>query len=1044
MADPLPPPSSEDDNLMDSIFGALTSRTSTSTRRTFRSNANIVRNADSSSGSGSGGGSSEEERINVNVPQQVRQLEMQQRIGMNDRNGSSDNSGDDSSGVVIRHGDDDDDDGAYEEESDSAFAAAEEGNGGVLKSVRFVDPADDDDWDDDDTEVIENLVARADVNLGGWGMLITFHNLVVRVRSAQPTKTRESKQSLCNNIGRRCRGCFNECCCSCCSTTTSGGKRGRTLLDGCSGHFPPSTFTGILGPSGSGKTTLLDALARRGVAWNQVSQQKNSVLYDGRSAGELSYQGNRDIAYCEQFDALPGDLTIGELLEYTAYLRMPNSDAATRTRIVDGVAIKLGLIDRIRLARIGTASNKAASGGQRKRAAIAQSLMTLPRAFMLDEPCSGLDSTTSRKLMDVLSSLSRRGDGTTILATLHTPSEYEFALLDRLLLMVDGAVVYLGPAQQALAYLNGISPVVDDNRAAAAGGALDVVPPTTTYSFGLGGGAQRQQPTATRRPACTVSVSETILDFLSQGGQTTTHQQQHLNSSTSPTDDEEATSPGRWDPAIKVEDVLLDDDIDDSARAEGSQPGRLTQRDLVGPALNSPCAPPEEELTERRGVPPNTQRRAAMMNSSLLTQRRIRMATRWKQSEECERQLDEAISFEKYTRRYRNAQGRGPKAGGELKEQDSFDETFVAAQPPASTLHEIKGLLYWRGGATVRDRGFFPSRIGPRLLAALVIISVVHNVPNDTFAGWTQRQAILFLCVISMSMTMVDAAPFVFENRTVFRRERADNLYRSRSYFVYLLVLEMLPAFVHVTIFDCVLYFAIPFRISSDPEFDPVLPPFFYFYLLTYTLGWIAVAFAYTMASFASTMRNASAMMGIALMVCGMTSGFFVTKPEMPDAWRWFVYVNPLYYALRGLYKNEFLHFGAELCIAVPQCFLGNECVAEYVAIRQGADLLSELTATASTESGTTLSIPFSEEPFTTMFSQSTVRTGVSGFGNPTTCLAVGGCTFLESMYGMDCSSKYWDLMALVVIALVLIIFALVAVSSNTQHSPHKFRRFCC
>ena len=855
-----------------------------------------------------------------------------------------------------------------------------------LRTVRFVDPTDDD--DEDGEQAFDGLAEELAVESlpgdpGGWGLLISFHNLVVRVRA--------QASSPASNARRRgpCSSCLPRSLCCVASTKEDGSPYYRTLLDGCSGYFPPGMVTGMLGPSGSGKTTLLDAIARRGTAWWQLRDQPGAVRYDGRSAADHPHRGCA-VAYCEQFDSLPGDLTIGELLEYSAYMRLPHLDAAARKRVVDGVAEQLGLIGRVRNARIGTASNKAASGGQRKRAAIAQSLLARPRALLLDEPCSGLDSTTSRKLMHVFASLAAKPYGTTVVATLHTPSEEEFGMLDRLLLMVDGAVVYLGPTESALPFLYCGAP---RNAMRAAHEQHGGAPPPAA---------------AKEDEAPTVPASETILDILSGVLEVSPHGSHLVILSPS----SQSSSPGRWDHTVKLDEVLIDDGESTTASSAASvaaasvNGGSLTQRDLVGPALVSPCAsPPErpqEELTERRELRGAARKKAdpttAMptcgapsSGASALTARRIAMAARWVESDECADQAAQCAVYDKGTRRYRRRHGVPPP---QHLDGDSDGVVLLHADGGGgSTLHEIKGLFYWRGAATLRDRSFFPSRILPRLIAALVIISVVHNVPDDTFAGWTQRQAILFLCVVSISMTMMDAAPFVFDNRAVYWRERDDGIYRSRSYFMYLLLLEMLPAAVHVTIFDLVLYFAIPFRMVTDP--GTIMHPFGYFFVLTYTLGWVAVAFAYLMASFASTMRNASAMMGVALMVCGMTSGFFVTKPEMPQGWAWFVYLNPLYFALRGLYKNEFVHYGAELCISIPSCFLGNECIAEYAALQQRAELLS---ATANVNSGATFEFPFSEEPFATMFQNAEIRAASST--NPSTCLAVTGCAFLESMYG--------------------------------------------
>ena len=72
----------------------------------------------------------------------------------------------------------------------------------------------------------------------------------------------------------------------------------------------------------------------------------------------------------------------------------------------------------------------------------------------MDEPTSGLDSFTSHKIVKLLVSQSRLGK--TVIATIHQPSSSTFALFDRLILLMDGYVIYQGPAKEAADYFTKI------------------------------------------------------------------------------------------------------------------------------------------------------------------------------------------------------------------------------------------------------------------------------------------------------------------------------------------------------------------------------------------------------------------------------------------------------------------------------------------------------------------------------------------------------------------------------------------------------------
>ena len=83
---------------------------------------------------------------------------------------------------------------------------------------------------------------------------------------------------------------------------------------------------------------------------------------------------------------------------------------------------------------------KGLSGGERKRTSIGYELITDPRAVLLDEPTSGLDSTTAYKIMKTMKKEALQG--MTILCTIHQPSSDLFKLMDRIVILHDGFLIY--------------------------------------------------------------------------------------------------------------------------------------------------------------------------------------------------------------------------------------------------------------------------------------------------------------------------------------------------------------------------------------------------------------------------------------------------------------------------------------------------------------------------------------------------------------------------------------------------------------------------
>lgn len=97
---------------------------------------------------------------------------------------------------------------------------------------------------------------------------------------------------------------------------------------------------------------------------------------------------------------------------------------------------------------------KELSGGERKRTSIGVELITDPQVLFLDEPTSGLDSFTATKIVKLLVKQSRLGK--TVIATIHQPNSTTFALFDKLILLMDGHLIYQGPAQDSVQYFGRI------------------------------------------------------------------------------------------------------------------------------------------------------------------------------------------------------------------------------------------------------------------------------------------------------------------------------------------------------------------------------------------------------------------------------------------------------------------------------------------------------------------------------------------------------------------------------------------------------------
>lgn len=160
---------------------------------------------------------------------------------------------------------------------------------------------------------------------------------------------------------------------------------------------------GVVGESGSGKSTV--ALALLGYARRGLQISTGQVRINGSDVLSLSVAGRRElrgrtIAYVPQdpASALNPGLTVGTQLR-----EVLRSDEERR----DGDRRLAEVIDEVGLSVDQTlaAYPHQLSGGQQQRVLLAMAFALRPRVIVLDEPTTGLDVTTQRRVLDTIRSL---------------------------------------------------------------------------------------------------------------------------------------------------------------------------------------------------------------------------------------------------------------------------------------------------------------------------------------------------------------------------------------------------------------------------------------------------------------------------------------------------------------------------------------------------------------------------------------------------------------------------------------------------------------
>ncbi|XP_044765966.1 protein white-like [Coccinella septempunctata] len=217
--------------------------------------------------------------------------------------------------------------------------------------------------------------------------------------------------------------------------------KNEILLRDVTGVAYPGELLVILGPSGAGKTTLLNCLTLRNLQGLSIS---GSVSINNKPVTKCDLSSVS--AYVQQEELFIGCLTVREHLIFQALMRMKGSYSQKLER-VEEVLLQLSLKD-CENCQIGIPGIiKGISGGERKRLALASEFLMNPLLIFFDEPTTGLDSYMSLNVVHTIKRIAK--GGRTVIATLHQPSSEIFHLIDKICLVAEGRIVFLGTTSEA-------------------------------------------------------------------------------------------------------------------------------------------------------------------------------------------------------------------------------------------------------------------------------------------------------------------------------------------------------------------------------------------------------------------------------------------------------------------------------------------------------------------------------------------------------------------------------------------------------------------
>lgn len=210
----------------------------------------------------------------------------------------------------------------------------------------------------------------------------------------------------------------------------------RVVFDDLDATFARGRVSVILGGSGSGKSTLLRLIAglvrpdsgRVEVAGEDVTRLSDEDLFRVRTKLGMLFQGGALLDSLTVFDNLA--------LPLREHATLPEPEIARHVH-QQLAAVGLSDVDDLLPGQL--------SGGMLRRVALARAMILEPEILLCDEPFSGLDPLSLKRIEVLLHNINRRLGTTILIVSHHIPSTMRLA--DRVLLLLPGRAVSGSPGE---------------------------------------------------------------------------------------------------------------------------------------------------------------------------------------------------------------------------------------------------------------------------------------------------------------------------------------------------------------------------------------------------------------------------------------------------------------------------------------------------------------------------------------------------------------------------------------------------------------------
>ena len=206
---------------------------------------------------------------------------------------------------------------------------------------------------------------------------------------------------------------------------------------GISLQVKPGEIYGLLGPNGAGKSTTLRMIA------SLMEPDQGTIQVCGLDTRREPEAVRGCLSYLSTDMNVYGRFTPRELLRIFGEFQSVDPLVAERRG--------LHLLEQLDLADFADVKMEGFSSGQKQKVSIARALLHDPKVVVFDEPTTGLDVLTAKKVLDLLRIM--REEGRTVIVSTHVMPLVE-EICDRVGIIFDGKLHGDAPPKELLKHRN--------------------------------------------------------------------------------------------------------------------------------------------------------------------------------------------------------------------------------------------------------------------------------------------------------------------------------------------------------------------------------------------------------------------------------------------------------------------------------------------------------------------------------------------------------------------------------------------------------------